>query len=135
MFKTSDVQDHIVANVIEGQPSFSAAQWDEPVPHPGGPLPFPAIRFQPLFLPESHNKNRCCTVQIDGMCYAGPGPFTRRVQSVAAPFCHPRPYWRTSHIGATAPFSPPYRTRREKESPSLVQFKSCDVVKEWHDRA
>jgi len=66
------------------------------------------LGFQKHFSPV-HNKNYI-------LCYAGPGAFTRRDD---APFSPPRPYWFDAKLGATAILSS-IRTRREKESPSLV---------------
>ena len=74
------------------------------------------LGFQPLFLPQSTNKNRSGTDPDRSACYAGPGAFTRRDD---APFSPPRPYWFDAKLGATANLSP-ISTRREKESPSLV---------------
>lgn len=75
------------------------------------------LGFQPLFLPQSTNKNRCAAPAIWCMCYAGPGAFTRRDD---APFSPPRPYWFSESDWGDRAILSQFSTRREKESPSLV---------------
>ena len=86
-------------------------------------FPFPAGR-SPAFSPTSHKK-RTGALPIESMCYAGPGPFTRRVQSVAAPFCSPRPYWFNATRGATAQFSPHPVPGGKKKVRVLCSSHSC----------
>ena len=69
------------------------------------------LGFQPLFLPQSTNKNRSGTDPDRSACYAGLGAFTRRDD---APFSPPRPYWFDAKLGATAILSS-ISTRRERE--------------------
>ena len=112
--QTSVVQAHIVATVFGVRTPFHAAQWGEPEPLSGGPLPFPAIRFQPLFLPESRNKNRCAT-RVQGLSLGVFSPSPRlsalRAQTGAGQF------------GATAISSDPFNQEGKRKSEACLNQK------------
>ena len=116
--QTSVVASHIVAIVLcEGRqvPRFPTGPMDLDATRVRRSRSFsPAIRFQPLFLPESRNKNRCAT-RVQGLSLGVLSPSPRlsalRAQTGAGQF------------GATAISSNPFNQEGKRKSEACLNQK------------